>query len=66
VKTDPGEENDLSKKEPAKLAEMSALLDKTFAEIPSVEPYGGAKLSSGKMANGPRGPQAPSPATTKP
>lgn len=53
---DPGEENDLSKKEPEKLAEMDALLKETFATIPSIPPYGGMKLKSGKTANGPSGP----------
>lgn len=61
LKSDPGEEKDLAKQEPAKLAEMSKLLDETFSQIPSIEPYGGAKLSSGKVANGPRGPAASKP-----
>ena len=43
---------------------MEALLKKSFDQIPSIEPYGGAKLSSGKTANGPRGP-APSSAPAK-
>jgi arylsulfatase A-like enzyme len=57
LKEDPGELTDISKKEPEKLAEMVALFDKTFEAIPSIEPYGGMKLSSGKIANGPRGPE---------
>jgi arylsulfatase A-like enzyme len=56
LKDDPGEENDLSKKEPEKLAQMSALFDETFAKIPSVPPYGGMKLKSGKLATGPSAP----------
>jgi arylsulfatase A-like enzyme len=61
LKDDPGELTDLSKKEPEKMAEMVALFDKTFDAIPSIEPYGGMKLSTGKTANGPRGPEAKKP-----
>lgn len=53
---DPGEETDLAEQEPAKLAEMKALFKATFAKIPSVAPYGGNKLHSGRSANGPIGP----------
>jgi choline-sulfatase len=53
---DPGEAKDLSKDEPEKLEEMKKLFDKTFAEIPSVSPYGGMKLKGGGSANGPMGP----------
>ncbi len=56
LKSDPGEEDDLAKKEPEKLKEMDALLKKTFEAIPSIEPYGGMKLSSGKIAKGTSGP----------
>jgi choline-sulfatase len=53
---DPGEENDLAEQEKGKLKEMKELLDKTFAKIPSVQPYGGNKLHSGRIARGPMGP----------
>ena len=56
LKEDPGEEKDLSKDEPEKLEEMKSLFEKTFEAIPSVRPYGGATLKSGKSANGPMGP----------
>jgi arylsulfatase A-like enzyme len=56
LKNDPGEEKDLAKAEPEKLAEMKQLFAETFAKIPSVEPYGGAKLHGGGQANGPMGP----------
>lgn len=56
LKDDPGEEKDLSKQEPEKLAEMEALFKETFAAIPSIPPYGGMKLKSGKVATGPSGP----------
>jgi hypothetical protein len=35
---------------------MDSLLKKTFEAIPSIEPYGGMKLSSGKLAKGTSGP----------
>ncbi|HEY6724481.1 MAG TPA: sulfatase [Polyangiaceae bacterium] len=56
LEQDPGEEHDLSQKEPEKLAQMQALFEATFGKIPSVTPYGGATLKSGKSANGPSGP----------
>lgn len=56
LKKDPAEEHDLSKEEPEKLAEMQALFKATFDKIPSVRPYGGATLKSGKSASGPMGP----------
>lgn len=57
LKQDPGEEKDLSKKEPAKFDEMKALYKKTWESIEVIEPYGGMKLRSGKTARGPRGPK---------
>lgn len=54
--TDPTEEKNLAHEQPEKLAEMKALYDKTFAAIPSIAPYGGNKLESGRLANGPTGP----------
>ncbi len=57
LKTDPGEEKDLSKDEPEKLEEMKKLFEESWSKVPSVEPYGGAKLKGGKSANGPRGPK---------
>jgi choline-sulfatase len=50
---DPAEENDLSKQEPEKLEQMKKLFSETFARIPSVEPYGGMKLTGGGTARGP-------------
>lgn len=60
--TDPAEEKNLAREQPEKLAEMKALYEKTFAAIPSIPPYGGNKLESGRTANGPMGPaKAPGP-----
>jgi choline-sulfatase len=53
---DPGESKNVAGEQPAKLAEMKALYEKTFAAIPSIDPYGGNKLESGRLANGPMGP----------
>ena len=53
---DPDEKQDLSKESPEKLDEMKKLFEKTFAEVPSVAPYGGMKLKGGGTANGPMGP----------
>jgi len=64
LKDDPGEKQDLAKKEPEKLEEMKKLLEATYASIPSVQAYGGMKLKSGKMANGPMGPAKTEPASS--
>ena len=64
LKDDPGEKQDLAKKEPEKLEEMKKVFEATYANIPSVEAYGGAKLKSGKMANGPMGPPKSEPAAS--
>jgi choline-sulfatase len=54
--TDPEEKDDLSKKDPERLAQMKAFFEATWAEIPQVEPFGNVKLRSGRIAKGPRGP----------
>lgn len=56
LKTDPGELNDLSEKEPEKLKELDAKLKAAFSELPVIAPFGGNKLRSGKIATGPKGP----------
>jgi arylsulfatase A-like enzyme len=55
---DPGETKDLSKSEPEKLAQMKAEFEKTWADIPFVESYGGMKLHDGTTARGMMGPTA--------
>jgi choline-sulfatase len=57
LKADPEELEDLSTKDKEKAKELLALLKAEFAKLPTVEPYGGAKLKSGKSANGPKGPK---------
>jgi arylsulfatase A-like enzyme len=54
--SDPGELHDLSKTDPEKLASMNAEFERTWASIPVVAPYGGAKLRQGGIAKGPMGP----------
>ncbi|MGC4063187.1 MAG: sulfatase-like hydrolase/transferase [Polyangiaceae bacterium] len=56
VAKDPGETENRAKDEPEKLAEMKALYEKAFGAVPSIEPFGGNKLESGRLANGPIGP----------
>ena len=55
LSVDPGETRDLGKSHP-EFSAMKALLEKRFGELPSVAPYGGAKLREGGRANGPEGP----------
>lgn len=56
LKIDPLEENDLSQKEPERLKELSDKLNGYFEKIPVIKPFGGNKLKSGKVADGPKGP----------
>jgi arylsulfatase A-like enzyme len=56
IKKDPGELEELGKKQPEKLAEMKKVFEDTFSKIPSVRPYGSMKLKEGGTANGPTGP----------
>ena len=56
LKTDPQEDQDLSKKEPERLKALSEKLNVYFEKLPVVKPFGGNKLRSGKIADGPKGP----------
>ncbi|HET9953400.1 MAG TPA: sulfatase [Polyangiaceae bacterium] len=56
LKADPGELSDLSKQKPEELARMRKLLEERYKKLPTVEPYGGAKLKEGGTARGPIGP----------
>jgi arylsulfatase A-like enzyme len=60
---DPAETKDLAKSNPTKLAEMKKLYDATWENIDVVAPYGGMKLRSGKIADGPTGPTGSAPVT---
>ena len=65
LKDDPGEENDLAKKEPEKLEEMKKVYAASFEKLPFIEPYGGMKLRGGNTAKGPMGPPAKPPSDPK-
>jgi len=53
---DPGEEHNLAQAESDRFKEMKALYKETFSKIPSIKPFGGMKLASGKLADGLAGP----------
>ncbi len=55
---DPGEEHDLAKKEPEKLAAMRKLFDEEWSKYERIKPFGGNKLRGGGVANGPMKPAA--------
>jgi len=57
LREDPGEKDDLAKKQPEKLEEMKRALGAAYEHIPSVAPYGGMKLKEGGKANGPMCPR---------
>lgn len=52
LRDDPGELNNVARREPEKLAELSAALERGFRDVPSVEPHGGMKLHGGRRARG--------------
>jgi len=56
LKSDPGEEKDLSSSLPDKAKELERELTEYFEKLPVVEPSGGSKLKSGRVASGPKGP----------
>jgi choline-sulfatase len=53
IVNDPAESKDLVEHEPQRLMQMKQALKAVSAQIPAVEPYGGMKLASGRIANGP-------------
>jgi hypothetical protein len=57
---DPAEEHDLARREPTVLTRMTQRFAQVSARIPQVEPFGGMKLSSGRLANGTMQPAASS------
>lgn len=56
LRTDPGELTDLAKERPEDLARMRQKLEDRYKTLPTVAPYGGAKLKEGGTARGPMGP----------
>jgi arylsulfatase A-like enzyme len=53
LKSDPPELEDLGEAQPKKLRELAVRFEREWARIPSIEPHGGMKLRSGRLAQGP-------------
>ena len=53
LRSDPGEEHKLTKKEPEKLEQMKSLYQRLWGAVHTVQAYGGVKLVSGNIAKGP-------------
>jgi choline-sulfatase len=56
VKSDPSELEDVGEAHGQKLRELAVRFEREWARIPSLEPYGGMKLRSGRLAQGPERP----------
>jgi choline-sulfatase len=56
VKSDPRELEDVGEAHAQKLRELAVRFEREWARIPSIEPYGGMKLRSGRLAHGPERP----------
>ena len=56
LKADPGETRNLVEAEPARLRALAVRFEGEWRKVPSVEPHGGLKLSSGRVAQGPERP----------
>jgi arylsulfatase A-like enzyme len=56
LKQDPAELDNVAEKQPEKLREMAVRFEREFGRVPSIEPYGGMKLKSGRLAQGPEHP----------
>src|SRR6185503_12032087 len=65
LESDPKETRDVSKSLAQEFSSMKKLLNEKFAALPSVAPYGGAKLREGGRADGPEGPTAAALATPR-
>ncbi len=58
LKQDPGEQHNLAKEQPEKLAELRERFDKEWGKYERKAPFGGNKLRGGGIANGPMAPPA--------
>jgi arylsulfatase A-like enzyme len=56
LKSDPRELEDVSEAQAQKLRELAVRFELEWSRIPSIEPYGGMKLRSGRLAQGPERP----------
>jgi arylsulfatase A-like enzyme len=57
LKADPHELENLGESKPGKLRQLAVRFEREWSRIPSVEPSGGMKLHSGRLAQGPEHPQ---------
>ena len=58
LKQDPGELVNVAEKQPQKLRQMAVRFEREFGRVPRIEPYGGMKLKSGRLAQGPEHPSS--------
>jgi choline-sulfatase len=56
LKQDPAELVNVAEKQPEKLRQMAVRFEREFGRVPRIEPYGGMKLKSGRLAQGPENP----------
>lgn len=56
LKADPDETKNLAESQPARLRALAVRFEGEWRRVPSVEPHGGLKLSSGRPAQGPERP----------
>ena len=58
LKADPHEQRDLveSESQAARLRSMAVRFDREWRDVPSIDPHGGMKLRSGRLAQGPERP----------
>jgi choline-sulfatase len=52
LKSDPGELQDLSEKQVSRLQQLAVRFEREWGRVASVEPHGGMKLRSGRLAKG--------------
>ena len=52
LKSDPGELHDLSEKQVGRLQQLAVRFEREWGRVESVEPHGGMKLRSGRLAGG--------------
>lgn len=57
LKSDPRELEDIGEKRTTRLQQLAVRFEREWGRVPSVEPHGGMKLRSGRLAQGPEHPQ---------
>jgi choline-sulfatase len=56
LRADPREMENLAERRTGRLIELAVRFEREWARVPNVEPFGGMKLSSGRLARGPEHP----------